>query len=83
MQYLATTNEIKPPTVSATFLGLAVDVSLRLRARKGQSGTIGRDSVTAAKDVVLKYYRDNIVVAREALPIHVLVGPPEQVTICP
>lgn len=74
MQYLATTPEIKPPTVCAPFLGLSVDVSLRLRARKGQSANSGSEWVTAAKEVILKFYRDNIVAAREALPIHVLVG---------
>lgn len=74
MQYLATTNDIKPPYTCAPLLGLAVDVSLRLRARKGQSAGIGKEWVLAAKDVILKFYRDNIIATRETLPMHVLVS---------
>jgi hypothetical protein len=74
MQYLATTNDIKPSYTSAPLLGLAIDVSLRLRARKGQSPGLGKDWVLAAKDVILKYYRDNIIGARETLPMHTLVS---------
>lgn len=74
MQYLATNNDIKPSTACAAFLGLTVDVSLRLRARKGQSGSIGREWVIAAKEDIMKLYRENIVAAREALPSHILVG---------
>lgn len=74
MQYLATTSDIKPSTTCAPLLGLAVDVSLRLRARKGQTGGSGKEWVFAAKDAITKYYCDHIVAARESLPIHMLVS---------
>lgn len=73
MQYLATSSDIKPPATAAPLLGLSLDVSLRLRPRKGQAASTGKDWVSAAKDPVLKYYRDHIIAAREALPLHVLV----------
>lgn len=31
--------------------------------------------VVSAKDVILKYYRDNVIAARQVLPIHTLVRP--------
>lgn len=31
--------------------------------------------VASAKDVILKYYRDNVIAARQVLPIHTLVRP--------
>lgn len=55
-------------------LGAAIDVALRLRHIKGQPDDYGLEMVHSAKDAILKYYRENIVAARQALPIHTLVS---------
>jgi hypothetical protein len=73
LQYLSTTSDIKPPTLAASLLGLAVDVALRLRPRKGQASTHGKELVLAQKDNILKYYRDNILASRTPLHPHILV----------
>lgn len=74
LQYLATTSDVKPPTTAAPLLGLVIDVALHLRPRKKQPADYGKQIVISAKDLILKYYRENILASRQALPSHTLVS---------
>ncbi|KAK4705757.1 hypothetical protein P7C70_g456, partial [Phenoliferia sp. Uapishka_3] len=57
----------EPPFLHATFLGLVMDVSLRLRDLKGQKDT-AKTTVASTKSIVDTYYVNNVVSAKVTPP---------------
>ncbi|KAK4055085.1 translational activator of GCN4 [Microbotryomycetes sp. JL201] len=64
------TAKTDPPFRNATLLGLAMDVSLRLKDSKGLTG-VGKKYVEECKSKVITYYTNNVTTSKTVPPKHV------------